>query len=93
METIWKFKLEVTGKQLIEVPTGAIALSVQTQNNDPCIWALVNPSNPKENRAIEIFGTGNPIRQGERSFIGTFQLSNGLVFHVFENILNERIKD
>lgn len=85
METIWKYKLSVTDKQIINMPIGAAILSVQTQEDTPCMWAIVDPSRSLEARTIEIFGTGNPIyREDKRIFLGAFQLDNGLVFHVFE---------
>jgi hypothetical protein len=44
MLRIYKYQLETTGVQEIEMPQGAIILSLQTQNEVPCIWALVNPN-------------------------------------------------
>lgn len=85
-KTIWKVQLETTDKQTIKLPIGAELLSVQVQNNIPCIWALVYPDMGKGNIQIEIYGTGHPIKDKvERRFIGTYQLNDGeLVFHVFE---------
>lgn len=87
-QTIWKFPLEVTDKQFINLPKGAEVLAVQTQNEEPCLWALVNPNEPKEERCFETFGTGHPVPVGmgvDRKYISTYQLSGGsLVFHVFE---------
>lgn len=81
--TIWKFPLQITDVQTIEVPTAGKLLSVQVQHQVPCIWALVDPKQPKELRKIRIYGTGHPIDQLGQ-FIGTFQVQAGaLVFHVF----------
>jgi len=67
------------------VPEGAEILTIQTQYNLPCIWALVNPDAKKVPVQIEIFGTGHPIPEGNRKYIGTYQLHNGsLVFHAFQ---------
>lgn len=88
-KTIWKFEIK-TDKGNIEMPKDAEILSIQEQNNKPCIWALVNPDNETEERYFELFGTGHDVPCGmgiERNFIGTFQLSGGVfVFHVFERI-------
>jgi len=86
IKTIWKYKLSTTDEQVIEMPAMAEILTVQIQNGEPCLWALVDSSYPhKEKRYIEIFGTGNPIGTGPRTYIGTYQLDGGkLVFHVFE---------
>lgn len=89
-KTIWKFQLEVTDKQFICMPQEAELLSVQTQSKTPCLWALVNPNSPTEERCFEVFGTGHPVHCDmgiDRKFIGTFQLqSGGLVFHLFERL-------
>lgn len=89
-KTIWKFELETTDNQKIQMPVGAEILTVQTQNETPCLWALVDPNEAKEDRFIEIFGTGHPIGYDmdvdvDRKYISTYQLHGGsLVFHVFE---------
>lgn len=84
-ETIWKFELETTDNQFIEIPKGAQLLAVQTQSDKPCLWALVDPNAEKEKRCFEVFGTGHVINSNNREYIGTYQLNGGnLVFHVFE---------
>lgn len=85
MKTVWKYKLRLTDTQTIEVPKGGEILSAQSQYGDICLWVLLDPDSAKERREIEIYGTGNPIHDAERKFIGTVQLHGGsLVFHVFE---------
>ena len=85
-KTIWKFPLVIKDAQIIEMPKKAEFLTVQMQNGIACLWAMVDPSEEKERRLIEIIGTGNPVEMGiERKYIATFQLYEGqLVFHVFE---------
>ena len=66
METIWKFPLEVTDRQVVEMPEKARLLTVQVQAGIVYLWALVNPANRSQMRGIGIFGTGQPIPiQGE----------------------------
>lgn len=87
MKTIWKFELETTDRQKVEMPIGAKILTVQTQNETPCLWALVNPERKeRKERYFEVFGTGHKIPLDlSREYIGTYQLKGGsLVFHVFE---------
>lgn len=87
MQTIWKFPLEVTDEQIIEMPDKSTILSIQTQFGNPCIWALVNPDADKTKRRFFIFGIGHnvEIEEGLIRHIGTFQMQEGrLVFHVFE---------
>jgi hypothetical protein len=88
---IYKYTLETTDKQVISLPTGAEILTVQAQNDEPQLWALVDPNEKyTEERYIEIYGTGHPVYCDmgvERRYLAAYQLSDGaLVFHVFERI-------
>ena len=83
MKSIWKFGLEVTDEQTVEMPVGAKPLSVQVQHGTPCLWALVDTKAPKQKRIVQIFGTGHPVAN-EGDYVGTFQTEGGaLVFHTF----------
>lgn len=88
-QVIWKFPLKTTDAQKLSLPKGAEILCVQTQFNEPCLWALVEEGNT-EFRVFETFGTGHPVHCDmgvDRKYIGTYQLDGGsLVFHVFERI-------
>lgn len=88
MKTIWKFSLDVTGSQRIEMPKGAQILTVQSQHDQACIWAIVDVCDgcETEMRTFEIHGTGNPLPQEpgiDRPYVGTFQQSP-FVWHLFE---------
>lgn len=87
-KSIWKFQLETTDYQTISMPKDAEILTVQTQGDTPCVWALVNPEAEKEDRNFEVFGTGHkvPVDMGVmREYVATYQLQGGsLIFHVFE---------
>lgn len=87
-KTIWKFELETTDYQTLEIPEDFEILTVQTQNEKPNIWALVNPDSGNKKVRFEIFGTGHAINNiYERKYVGTYQLHSGsLVFHVFQII-------
>jgi len=86
-KTIWKYELKIDDLQNVTMPIGAEILSVQMQNDTPCLWALVNPDEKETDaRNIETFGTGHPVTYDmgvTRKFIDTYQ-TRGLVFHVFE---------
>ena len=88
-EQIWKFPISPQ-RTKVQMPQGAQILTIQTQGEIPCIWALVNPESEMEIRYFEIFGTGHdvPVERGiERKYINTFQLEGGkLVFHLFERV-------
>ena len=86
MKTIWKFQFENKGMFGLDMPKGAEILTVQVQEGVPCIWAMVDPGQEKENRIIVIHGTGHPVQQaGQKKYIGTYQECEGsLIWHVFE---------
>jgi hypothetical protein len=83
MKKIGKYELNVIGRQEIDMPAGAQILSVQLQCRTPHLWVLVDPDEEEETRIINTYGTGIPIEGVCGSFIGTYQLYEGLVFHVF----------
>lgn len=87
---IWKFTLEVTDRQAIEMPAGAEILDVQIQriSDDSrllCLWAIVDSRAEREMRSIAIVGTGNPMSLdlSAEDYIGTVQ-DGMFVWHVFE---------
>jgi hypothetical protein len=88
--SIWKFPLEITDYQSVNIPTYAEILSVQVKDDIPYIYAIVNPQEETETRHFEIFGTGNPFEVEEnikRVYIGTFfSHKDRFVWHLFERI-------
>lgn len=85
---IFKYQLENTDVQTVEMPKDAEILCIQTQNEVPCIWALVEPKKTLTKRTFEIFGTGHDVPEFTvRVYVGTYQLHGGsLVFHCFERL-------
>lgn len=84
MQAIWKFPLEVIGKQEIDIPKGAKILTVQTQFNTPCIWAICDINVPKEKKTINMIRTGHGHDYIHGEYIGTTQVAEGrLVWHFF----------
>ncbi len=84
---IWKWTLQVTDLQQVQMPRGAQVLSVQTQGGAPQLWALVDEKAPAEPRTFATYATGNPMPEvaDYGRFVGTYQMHGGaLVFHVFE---------
>lgn len=83
---IFKYPLQATDRQLVNLPKGAELLTVQMQHGQPCLWALVDERQPTEDRAIMIYGTGHPINTLGK-YLGTFQMDGGaLVFHAFSGV-------
>ena len=83
MKTIYKYPLAIADSQAIKVPGEAKILCVQLQMDTLTLWAQVDPNNIPSTRTIEVFGTGHPMDDGCRSYIGTVQ-EGSLVWHVFE---------
>jgi len=85
MKTIYKYPLEVTGDQFVLIPSGYKILTVQVQNEVPCIWAEVDKSSKPENVHVVIVGTGQETREDdEMNYIGSFRLYSGsFVGHCF----------
>jgi hypothetical protein len=86
MKAIWKYPLGITDIQTVSMPKGAEILTVQIQLGGVCLWAMVDPEAPKEDRIIITYGTGHPIDSPHLlRYIGTYQIPERvLVFHVFE---------
>jgi hypothetical protein len=85
---IWKFALAITDSQAIAMPFGAQTLSVQEQDGDLCVWAIVNPAAPVVPVRFYVVGTGNPMPWPSwvtnPRHLGTVQTHGGsLVWHVF----------
>ena len=86
MITIYKYRLNIIGVQEIEMPLNAQILSVQMQDRDITLWALVNTELRPVLRCFRVCGTGYDIRDKEHerlTHIGTVQ-SASFVLHVFE---------
>lgn len=89
METIYKYPLEITYYQGIEMPKGSEILSAKCQNNSLVLYAGVSENEVNELRTIEVIGTGNPVYSNsktKRRFIDTVIMPSGQVWHVFERI-------
>lgn len=83
--TIWKYPLEITDEQFVDVPRGAAPLTVDFQGDQLCMWAYVDPGNEKSRMRVHIYGTGNPIPPGRaETYVGTAS-NDGLVWHVFRD--------
>lgn len=85
MKTIHKFPFQTADQAMLTMPRGANILCVQAQHGVPCLWALVDPSKPAQERRLRVYGTGHPCDENAGDYIGTYQLSGGaLIFHVFD---------
>jgi hypothetical protein len=82
MLSVFKFPVGVGDSVLM--PVGAKILSVQVQRGVPCLWALCDPEARLVRRSLKVYGTGHPVPDNPGTFVGTFQLDDRLVFHVFD---------
>lgn len=82
---IFKYPLEVTDTQTVDLPAAAHPLSVQVQDGAPCLWVALEPESPTAPRLVHMVGTGHDANRAlGAEFVDTFQLDGGaLVFHVF----------
>lgn len=84
---IHKTVLNITDEQDLVLPKNSVILSVGNQHENLCLWyGFDTNETEKVVRHICIFGTGNPIPDGDLGwFVGTVQMMEGrLVWHVFE---------
>ena len=96
MKKVYKYAIKHQSTQRVEMPIGAEILSVQVQNNDAYVYALVNPDEPTtEDRFFRTYATGGniPAEIGfELKYIGTFMLNDPehttgtFVGHLFEQL-------
>lgn len=87
MKTIYKYPLQVTPDlQPIQMPDESVILSIQMQNNIPCIWALIDNSSLRYvTREFKIIGTAGEVDIDNDFYVGTVIHSTGkLVWHIFE---------
>ena len=90
MKRIHKYPLQIVDTQTITVQSGFEPLSVQYQDNELMLWALVEDlvAPIPLHASIRIIGTGHQIAYPEKlTFIGTaLDPMNPLVWHVFHEV-------
>ena len=81
---IWKYELEVKDSQVLSLPDKAKVLTVQSINNKPNLFALVNPLADTVDRTVRVYGTGDTVDAGGK-YVGSTQVDDGLfTYHIFE---------
>ena len=86
MKTVYKYDVMFEDNFVLKLPLGSQILCVQTQRGNPKLWCLVDPEEKiMQNRFFRLAGTGHSITKENIRYIGSFQLSEGmLIFHLFE---------
>lgn len=94
MNIIYKYSLEMRDYQEIHIPEDSEIVYLGLQLERPKLW--IKHKNSSKNKSIKriigIYATGEAIDENEE-YIGTFQLANGEVYHVFINNLKNNIND
>jgi hypothetical protein len=91
MKTIWKFPLEITDSQDVQMPAGAEVLGIAEQYGELCMWAIVDTDADLEARSFAVVGTGNPIPD-DVVYVSSTRMPVGdviAVWHVFERDIDE----
>jgi hypothetical protein len=92
---VYKYPLEI-GRQKISLPIGARILSVHDQEGVVTMWAFVDPQETGvQNRVFMVVGTGWDLASPfsltylgtSLTYLGTSHSPDGMVLHVFEEIL------
>jgi hypothetical protein len=86
-KSVWKYKIELD-EFTVDMPRGAVILSVGMQGDAPVFWALVDVDAPKTRRCMLTVGTGHASPEesweGYR-FVGTVgPICGSLWFHLFD---------
>lgn len=89
MKKIWKYPLNNMRNE-IQMPAAAKIIHVgenPEHSDQPTVWAMVNPEAALEPRILCVTATGEEILDANREYIGTGVMSGGLVWHIFEAII------
>jgi hypothetical protein len=85
MKAVFKYQLYPGVTECVTGVT-ALPLTVQTQDDEPHIWMLVDPLEETAIKRFRIYGTGHSISDPNRiRYVGTCQQASGFVWHVFED--------
>ena len=82
MKAIYKYPLAGRHVTKVEMPKGANVVKFDSQAGTCCIWAIVDPESPMEERFFSIVGTGWTIEDTD-CYIGTIQ-EGAFVWHCLE---------
>jgi hypothetical protein len=83
MKTIHKFPFEVEDEVVITMPRTARVVLVECQNDQPCMWAIVDTREEPAETRFFVTGTGHPAPDA-REHLASFQ-QGPFVWHVWKN--------
>lgn len=85
-QRMYKYMLKIsTATQVVKMPLTAKIMTLQLQEGNPCMWALVDPAEELVDRTFDTYGTGQQLPGGYQEYVGTYVLDEmEYVGHVFE---------
>ncbi len=88
MKRIFKYPLDLTSFQTVQLPVGSKIISVGNQCNKLRMWVEVDPEQrDTQTRKIVVVGTGHTLPDVELRFIGTVPINEGtFIWHIYENL-------
>lgn len=88
MNAIWKYEIPLVGRPVVQMPKGARPLAVREQQGALCVWMAVDPQADMVPHPFRVVGTGHPVGMPLASLhvfhVDTVLMSDGLVWHVFD---------
>ena len=82
-KAIWKYELEMNGRQWIEMPRDAEIISIQKIDGIVCLFAIVESDSDKVKNIVEVYNTGEVLPDlSTRLYLGTVHYGAS-VFHLF----------
>ena len=87
MRTVYKYELSITDDiQTLNVPMAFQILKFGEQNERLVFWADVRPEKDSQLMKFQVVGTGHEIGDYPAGWLDTVQMSNGLVWHIYERL-------
>lgn len=83
VQTIHKFNVTIADKFALDLPATYKILDVQTQDNIPVMWVMLDDEAPTHPVVFEVYGTGHEISPDATEYIGSVQVSR-FVWHIFK---------
>lgn len=84
MKTLYKYPID---QETILLPEGAEILHIGLQNDEPFVWAIIDPEIKLMRCYLFVFGTGVFLPANEMEFIKTLICYKGsIVLHIFKPI-------
>lgn len=83
MKTIYKYPIDITDRQNVSMPHGAILRHVGLDPTGAlCLWAEVDTENARQTMTIRVYGTGHTLTEAGRHLGSVTQ--DEFVWHVYE---------